>query len=153
MTLIDTILVLILAIMGLMIIHILFRYVISPAIIESGIEDIEKNPKWITSRLHDKYYGFNDIDFVIVKSKFGRLPRFRVGKKGKALEMLISEDTPTKDVEIIGMLALASKIKIQHGIFLPGRPIYWLSVLCYMLDGGDINEEVVSWGPILEEQK
>lgn len=152
MTLLDIICLSAFAVIVLMILHALFKYIISPKVIDSGIKYIERNPKWITSKLHSEYYGFDDIDFVIVESKFGHLPRFRAGKEGKSLELLIPEDTSTKDVEAIGSLALAGKMKIKYGIFLPGRPIYWLSVLCYMLDGGDINENAVSWKPILEQQ-
>lgn len=44
-----------------------------------------------------------------------------------------------KDIEDIGRLALATKIKIKCGLWFPEKPLYWLSIICYMLDGGDIH--------------
>ena len=109
---------------------------IYPKLIEYFTKEIERNPKWVTSQL--QYYGFEDIDIVLCESKLGRLPRFRTGEN-KRLELLIDNDTPTYEVETIGRIALAAKIKTEYGLWFPDKPLYWLSVLCYMLDGGDIQ--------------
>lgn len=116
--------------------------VIIPKIIKCGMKEKDRNPKWITSQL--QYYGFNDVDIVLCESKWGRLPYFRLGKNNR-LELWIDCDTPTKDIEEIGRLILISKIKSKYNLSFPDKPIYWLSVLCYMLDGGDIRMSAVSW--------
>ncbi len=136
----------VLAILVLRLIYRLWKYEIYPRIIDKGVTVIEKNPKWITAKLRKEYYGFDDIDFTIAKSVMGPLPRFRLSKdKVPKLELLISEDTPTREVEKLAQIALVGKIKIKYGLFFPDKPIYWLSILCYMLDGGNIREEATSW--------
>jgi len=107
--------------------------------IEKTTKEIDKNPKWITNELHSKYYGFADIDFITAESSIGALPRFRVSKENSSrLEFLIPEDTLTRDVETMGQLALVGKIKLKYGLFFPDKPIHWLSILCFMLDGGEV---------------
>lgn len=120
----------------------LFDLVIFPKMVHHGIKEIERNPKWVTSQL--QYYGFNDIDIVLCESKWGMLPRFRAGKNDR-VELWIDNDTSTRDVEDIGRLALAAKIKAKYGLWFPEKPLHWLSILCYMLDGGDIKMEATSW--------
>ena len=58
---------------------------------------------------------------------------------------MIPNDTLTKDAEEVVRLALVGKIYIKHNLFFPDKPTHWLSILCYMLDGGDINEVATSW--------
>ena len=117
----------------------LYKYILFPKLIEKTTKEFEKNPKWITNELRSKYYGFSDIDFITAENKLGALPRFRVSKDDKTrLEMLISTDTLTRDIERIGQIALVGKIKIKHGLFFPDKPIHWLSILCFMLDGGEV---------------
>ena len=118
----------------------LYRYVIFPKIIEKTTKEIDKNPKWIINELRSKYYGFADIDFITAENRIGALPRFRVAKDDKTrLEMLISNDTSTRDIEAVGQIALVAKIKIKYGLFFPDKPLTWLSILCFMLDGGEIS--------------
>lgn len=118
--------------------HKLWRYIIFPKIIEKSTKEIEKNPKWITSELK-QYYGFADIDFITAENPMGALPRFRVPKGDNArLEMLVPDDISTREVENIGRLALVGKIKIKYGLFFPDKPIAWLSILLFMLEGGDV---------------
>lgn len=124
------------ALLGAYILWDIFNKIIFPKIVYHGMKEIERNPKWITSKL--QYYGFNDIDIVLCKSKWGMLPRFRVGKDNR-LELWIDNDTSTRDVEDVGHLALAGKIKAKYGLWFPDKPTYWLSILLYMLDGGDIQ--------------
>jgi len=123
---------------------VLIQYVY-PFMLRIGTTDIEKNPKWITSELKGTYYGFHDIDFILVESKFGHIPRFRVSKDRKKLEFLVDKDTPTRDVDILGQLALSEKIRINYGVYYPDKSIEWLSILCYLLDGGEINQNNVKW--------
>lgn len=114
----------------------LFNRVIFPKMVYHGMKEIDRNPKWITSKL--QYYGFDDIDIVLCESKWGMLPRFRVGKDDR-LELWIDNDTPTRDVDDVGHLALCVKVKTKYGLWFPDKPTYWLSILLYMLDGGDVN--------------
>lgn len=114
----------------------IFSKIIFPKIIYKGMKEVDRNPKWITSKL--QYYGFTDIDIVLCESKWGMLPRFRAGKNNR-LELWIDNDTSTKDVEDIGQLALCAMIRVKYGLWFPDKPIYWLSILLYMLDGGDVN--------------
>lgn len=106
---------------------------------------IEKNPKWITSRIQEKYYGFNDIDFILAECPLGGLPKFNMSKDKEHIELWIPNDIPIRDLESLAKIALLGKIKIRYGIYFPEKPIYWLSILCYMLDGGDIKQESVTW--------
>ena len=120
----------------------IFDRFIFPKMIHHGMKEIERNPKWVTSQL--QYYGFNDIDIVLCESKWGMLPRFRTSKNNR-VELWVDNDISTKDVEDLGRLALAAKIKVKYGVWFPEKPLYWLSILCYMLDGGDIKMEATSW--------
>ena len=118
----------------------LYRYIIFPKIIEKTTTEIDKNPKWVTRELHSKYYGFADIDIITAENSLSALPRFRVSKEDKTrLELLIPDDTPVRDIEKIGQIALVGKIKIKYGLFVPDKPLPWLSILCFMLEGGEIN--------------
>ena len=120
----------------------LFSNIIIPKIIKYGMKEKDRNPKWITSQL--QYYGFNNVDIVLCESKWGNLPYFRFGKN-KKLELWVDYDTSVRDIEEIGRLALASKIKAKYNLSFFNKPIYWLSILCYLLDGGDIQMSNISW--------
>jgi hypothetical protein len=128
----------------------LFNEIIFPKMVRNGMKEIERNPKWILSQLH--YYGFSDIDIILCESKWGMLPRFRLGKNHN-LELWIDYDTSTKDVEEVGRLALAGKVRVKYGLWFPEKPLYWLSILCYMLDGGDIQMSNVSWEEAHKKEK
>lgn len=114
----------------------IFNKVIFPKLVYHGMKEIDRNPKWITSKL--QYYGFSDIDIVLCESKWGMLPRFRAGKENR-LELWIDNDISTRDVDDIGHLALCVKLKAKYGLWFPDKPTYWLSILLYMLDGGNIE--------------
>jgi len=129
-----------LVIIGLYALHKLYRYILFPKMIEKTTKEFDKNPKWITSELHSKYYGFADIDFITAENAIGALPRFRVSKEDKnRLEFLIPNDTLTRDIEKMGQIALACKIKMKFGLFFPDKPLQWLSILLFMLEGGEVN--------------
>ena len=117
----------------------LFFKHIFPKILEYNMTEVERNPKWFISRL--PYYGFHDIDFVLAQSKYGTLPRFRLGKNNK-LEFWIPYDTSVSEIESIGRLALIGKIKCRYGLLYADKSLVWLSTLCYMLDGKDANIEL-----------
>jgi len=111
-----------------------------PILVERKTKILEKNPKWIAPKLKQDYYGFYDIDIIVVEDPFDCVPRYRVSKEDDTrLELLISEDVTTNDVDHIAQIALAGKIKIKYGLWFPDKPTYWLSVLCFMLDGGNIQ--------------
>lgn len=114
----------------------IFNKIIFPKLVYHGMKEIDRNPKWITSKL--QYYGFSDIDIVLCESKWGMLPRFRAGKENR-LELWIDNNTSTRDVDDIGHLALCVKLKAKYGLWFPDKPTYWLSILLYMLDGGNIE--------------
>jgi hypothetical protein len=126
----------------------IFNKLIFPIIIEHTTTELDRNPKWATSRL-EKYYGFYDVDMVICESKFGILPRIRANKVNKKFELLIPNDIPVENIEEIGRCVLAAKIRTKYGLWYPEKPIEWLSIMCYLLDGGDIQMSNVSW----EEKK
>lgn len=115
----------------------IFIHIVFPKIIYASMKEVERNPRWITSQLQS-YYGLNDIDIVLYESKLNALPYVRIGKQ-KQLELWITNNTSTKDVENVGQVALALKIKCKYNLWFPDKPLYWLSILCYMLDGGDIQ--------------
>lgn len=118
--------------------YIINKYIL-PKLIEMDIKRIEKNPKWIMKDVEDNYYGFQDIDIILAETnKFVSLPRMRMSKDCK-YELLIPNDTPTREVDNILRLALAGKIAIKYGLNFTDKPLHWLSILCYMLDGGDIK--------------
>ena len=66
-------------------------------------------------------------------------------KEETRLELLIPEDTSMNDIDKIAALALRGKINIFYGLMTPDKPAYWLAILLYMLDGGDIKQEAISW--------
>jgi hypothetical protein len=134
-----------LSIGGIYLLYKLFNKVIAPWIIHKRTKEIEKNPKWITPKLQEQYYGFEDIDIIIVDSPLGMIPRFEVAKDNNRLKLLIPEDTSVKDIDDIARLALAGKLKIKYGVWYPEKTTQWLSILNYMLDGNDIKIEATKW--------
>ena len=140
------ILVVVATIGGIYLLYELFNYIIFPWLVNKKTKDIEKNPKWIVPELQNKYYGFRDIDIITVNSPLGMLPRFRIDKKKKdRLQLLIPEDTSTKDIDNIAQLALAGKLRIKYGVWHPDKSAHWLAILNFMLDGGDIRVEATKW--------
>lgn len=126
----------------------IWKYVIFPFVVKKTTHEIEKNPKWITPKLRQNYYGFSNIDIITARSTIGALPRFRLNSKEKdkeRLELLISEDTPVNDIDKVATLALQGKLHVYYNLYFPDKPAYWLSVLLYMLDGGDIKPESLVW--------
>lgn len=124
----------------------IFNKIIFPWIVNTRTKDIEKNPKWIIPKLKETYYGFKDIDIIIVNSPLGMLPRFRFDKKQTdRLQLLIPEDISVKDIDDIAQLALVGKIKIKYGLWFPNKSAHWLAILNFMLDGGDIRIEATKW--------
>lgn len=124
-----------------------YKFILFPKIVEKTTKEIEKNPKWITKELHAQYYGFSDIDIITAESSIGALPRFRVSKEDNTrLEFLISNDITTREIEKMGQVALVGKIKVKYGLFFPDKPLNWLSILCFMLDGGEISVKDVKKG-------
>lgn len=125
-----------------------WKYMLRPFIINRTTQEIEKNPKWITPKLKQNYYGFSDIDIITAKSPIGMLPRFRLNSKEKGkerLELLIPEDTPISDIDKVATLALQGKIHLYYNLFFPDKSALWLSILLYMLDGNDIEREPIKW--------
>lgn len=106
----------------------------------------ETNPDWLANRLRSQYYGFNDIDFIICECPIWNIPRFRMDKNTKRLQLLIPDDVSVWNREKIAKIALIGKIRIRYEINpSTDKPIEWLSILCYMLDGGDINISETKW--------
>lgn len=121
-----------------------WKYILFPIIIKKTTYEIEKNPKWITPKLKQNYYGFSDIDIITAKSTIGALPRFRLNKKEQneeRLEVLIPEDTLVNDIDKVAAIALQGKLFVYYNLYFPDKPAYWLSALIYMLEGGDIRPE------------
>lgn len=114
----------------------IFNHIIFPKMVYKGMKETGRNPKWIMTKL-SQYYGFNDVDIVLCNSKWGMLPCMRMGKE--KLELWIDENTLTKDVEDVGVLALGGVLKMKYNVWNPDKPIYWQSILLYMLDGGEIE--------------
>ena len=128
--------------------------IIFPKIIESTTEVIETNPKWLMSVLKKQYYGFHDMDIIIVKNGLGQLPRFKLPKiNGLHIQLLISEDTTTHDTEEIARIALAGKLQFKYNIWYPEKSAQWLSILNYILDGGDIRIEATKWEDVENRQE
>ena len=125
-----------------------WKYMLRPFIINKTTQEIEKNPKWITPKLKQNYYGFSNIDIITANSTLGALPRFRLNKNKEGqerLELLIPEDTPVSDIDKVATLALQGKIHLYYNLFFPDKSAYWLSILLYMLEGNDIKRESIKW--------
>lgn len=134
------------AIILLYIMYEFFNKIIFPWIVDKRTIDLDTNPKWIVPELQNKYYGFKDMDIIIVNSPLGLVPRFRLAKGSKnRLQLLIPDSISTNDIDNIAQIALAGKLRIIHGLWFPNKPAYWLSILNYMLDGGDIKIEATKW--------
>lgn len=114
-------------------------------IADKKTKDVEINPKWVTNELQGKYYGFHDLDIVLVNDPFDMLPRFRLKKHTNKLQLLISEDTTIRDLDDIARIALAGKIKIKYGVWYPEKSTQWLAILNYLLDGGDVKIDRTNW--------
>lgn len=123
----------------------LFNKYLFPLLVDKRTKDIEINPKWIVPKLKEKYYGFHDMDIIIVDSPLGELPRFRLSKNKKKLQLLLPEDISTDDFEMVAQIALVGKLKLFYGEWHPDKPAYWLSILLYLLDGGDIRIDSTKW--------
>lgn len=126
----------------------IWKYIIFPFVVKKTTHEIEKNPKWITPKLRQNYYGFSNIDIITARSTIGALPRFRLNSKERdkeRLELLISEDTPVNDIDKVATLALQGKLHVYYNLHFPDKSAHWLSVLLYMLDGGDIKPESIIW--------
>ena len=130
----------------------IFDRILFPIMVNKLTKYVEMNPEWITPKLRKEYYGFYDIDIILVNDPLGCVPRFKK-TKDKRFQLLISEDTSVKDIEDVGRLALATKIKIEYGLWFPEKPLHWLSILCYMLDGGDIKQESTRWEEVEKDKK
>ena len=140
----DKLLTIITVIFAFIIFHQILKRVIFPILIKKTTTEIEKNPKWITPKIREKYYGLSDVDIITAESSFMILPRFRLGKNNR-IELLIPNNTSVDDIDEIAALALRGKISICYGLQTPNKPAYWLSIFCYMLDGGNIKQEDISW--------
>lgn len=107
----------------------------------------EVNPEWLTTKLRSEYYGFNDINFIICDCPIWNVPRFRLSKNPhQNIEFLIPSGATVWDREKLAKIALMGKIKIKYDVNTSfNKPIEWLSILCYMLDGGDINISETKW--------
>ena len=129
----------------------LYINIIRPFLIKKTTKELEKNPKWLMSKLISQYYGLNDIDIILVENqKFNIMPRLEFNKREHRFKFLIPNDmATTEDVDIIAKLLLISKLSVkigpQIGILYSNKPTYWLSILNYMLDGGNINPSNINW--------
>lgn len=126
-------------------IYTIVKTFVYPRVLDLFTKEIERNPSWLTDKLRSEYYGFNDIDIIISHCPICNVPRFRVGKNDN-LELFVPEDYSVWTRDRIAQIALMGKIHIRYGISVgASKPVYWLAILCYMLDGGDINVSGISW--------
>ena len=122
-----------------------FKLFVRPVILDMDTKEIERNPKWIVDKVKGIYYGFHDIDFILAESNiFSSLPRFKISKTDR-YELWLPSDISIKDVDEIVRLALVGKIQVKYGLIFRDKSLNWLSILCYMLDGGDIREDKVAF--------
>ena len=121
----------------------LYKRVLYPIILQSGMREISRNPTWVNNRIRT-YYGFEDIDIVLCESLWGGLPHLRVATNKSKLELWIPNDVSVDDIDYYGRLALSAKLKINYGLWFPEKSLPWLSIVCYMLDGGDVKYEFQS---------
>lgn len=139
---------------SLYIIYKIVVHFIYPKIIDFTTKETERNPQWLTGYLRSNYYGFEDIDFIVCECPVCHVPRFRVPKDANRLELFVPDDFSNWDREKVAKIALMGKIKIRHGLDTSmDKPLYWLSILCYMLEGGDINISETSWGENRDSEK
>ena len=123
----------------------IFKWFVLPVILDMDTKEIERNPKWIVDKVKGVYYGFHDIDFILAESNiFSSLPRFKISKTDR-YELWLPSDISIKDVDEIVRLALVGKIQAKYGLIFRDKSLNWLSILCYMLDGGDIREDKVAF--------
>lgn len=115
----------------------IFRKKIFPSLLRDSLKEVERNPRWFKAR--KEYYGFEDMDVVLYEHSFACSPYFKTNKDRTKLEFWIHNDTKVDDAEEMARIALAGKIQAKYGLWFPDKPIYWLSILLYLLDGGDVN--------------
>lgn len=124
--------------------YILLEKVIFPWLIEKRTIELEKNPKWLMTKLQDRYYGFRDLDIILVDS-IEELPKFRYIKKENQLQLLLSDDISVSDIDTIAKIALLGRIKLEYGLWYPEKSAHWLSICYYILNGGDIKIDATKW--------
>ena len=123
----------------------IFKWFVLPVILDMDTKEIERNPKWIVDKVKGIYYGFHDIDFVLAENKlFSSLPRFKITKTNR-YELWLPSNISIREVDEIVRLALVGKIQARYGLIFRDKSLQWLSILCYMLDGGDIQEVKVAF--------
>ena len=121
-----------------------FKWFVLPVILDMDTKEVERNPKWIVDKVKGVYYGFHDVDFILENNIFSSLPRFKITKANR-YELWLPSDISIRDVDEIVRLALVGKIQARYGLIFRDKSLYWLSILCYMLDGGDIREDKVAF--------
>lgn len=120
-----------------------WKYFLAPLIITKSTQDIEENPKWITPKLRERYYGFSDVDIITARSSIGTaLPRFRLKaskeKNKDRFQLLIPEDVSVNEIDDIAKIVLRGKLNLYYNLDYPDKSAHWLSILLYLLDGNDI---------------
>lgn len=124
----------------------IIKVVVFPNILNLFTKVKETNPDWLAGKLRSQYYGFNDIDFIICECPIYNAPRFRLTKDMSRIQFLVPTGMTVWDREKLAKIALIGKIKIRYDVDTSfNKPIEWLSILCYMLDGGDINISETKW--------
>lgn len=137
---------------ALYVLYTIVKTFIYPKLLDALTTEVERNPSWLSEKLRSEYYGYSDIDFITCECPLCHVPRFRV-TKDERLELLVPNDFTVWDRERIGKIALIGKIRIKYGLTVPDKPIYWLSILCYLLDGGDINVSETKWEENKDSEK
>lgn len=134
-----------LALFAVLILIKIWKSWIYPLIIEHTTKEIEKNPKWITPKLRETYYGFSNVDIIVAENSLGMLPRFHIHritdeeKTEERFEVLIPSNVSVKDVDDLATLILQAKLHIYYKLDYFDKSADWLSILLYLLDGGDIR--------------
>ena len=64
----NSLLILVLVILIGVILAETWKLLIFPMLVDVTTKEIEKNPKWITPKLRQTYYGFSNIDIITAKS-------------------------------------------------------------------------------------
>ena len=125
---------------------------ITKLVVKKFITEVERNPKWLTEELFQSNYGFHDIDIVLCDSKLLKeaLPLLHYNNKTYKYELLVRSDVSPRNADLVGKTALAAKIITGFRVnisyeALMDKPLHWLSILCYLLEGGDIKMSSVKW--------
>ena len=113
---------------------------------------IEKNPKWIVSDLKTRGYGLDDVDVFVTENTDSSLHTFDYNASQSKLTAYVPKSFSSQDIEVLAKEILVTKIYIKTKNNYDDKPIHWLFILYYLLEGNDISPNSINWNILQKRQ-